>query len=178
MASSMSSSWLLRVLFSVSLLTSSFERLTAVASGPEGGSYSAPLTSEAPMNVLMIVVDDFRPPVSALQPTPNIDRLKAAGVSFSRAYTQIATCSPSRTSALTGLRPDKTHVWSIGPYFRTTMGRRKGPSTVTLPQLFKENGYNTTGSGKVFHPGSSSGSDYKSEGGGDMPYSWSTPYFL
>jgi len=130
------------------------------------------------MNVLMIVVDDLRPPVSALQPTPNIDRLKAAGVSFSRAYTQIATCSPSRTSALTGLRPDKTHVWSIGPYFRTTMGRRKGLSTVTLPQLFKENGYNTTGSGKVFHPGSSSGSEYKSEGGGDMPYSWSIPYFF
>ena len=34
------------------------------------------------------------------------------------------------------------------------------------------------GIGKIFHPGSSSGGPTKDEGGGDMPYSWSQPYFF
>ena len=45
-------------------------------------------------------------------------RLAATGTTFLRAYCQVALCSPSRTSLLTGLRPDMTKVWVIGPYFR------------------------------------------------------------
>lgn len=34
------------------------------------------------------------------------------------------------------------------------------------------------GIGKIFHPGSSSGGPARDEGGADMPYSWSEPYFF
>ena len=77
-----------RALFSASLFAASPVRLTAAVASvqPETAPLAASSTLEAePINVLMIVVDDLRPPVSALQSTPNIDRLKAAGVSFSRA---------------------------------------------------------------------------------------------
>ena len=47
--------------------------------------------------------------------------------------------------------------------------RHVGGNFTTIPQYFKENGYETIGMGKVFHPGSTSGSD--------DPISWTKPYF-
>lgn len=93
-------------------------------------------------NVLMVAVDDLRPDIAgpAFEQreviTPNLQRLAAAGVAFERAYCQVALCSPSRTVLLTGLRPDTTKVWSIGPYFRHTSSA--GSAVVTLPQRFRE----------------------------------------
>lgn len=52
-----------------------------------------------------------------------------------------------------------------------------GNDVVTLPQHFKQHGINTTGSGKVFHCGTSSGGPTKNEGGFDQQYSWSQPYW-
>eukprot|EP00118_Oscarella_pearsei_P027704 m.311308 g.311308 ORF g.311308 m.311308 type:complete len:539 (+) comp64854_c0_seq1:54-1670(+) len=131
-------------------------------------------------NILFIGVDDLRP---ELQPygydfmhTPNVARLADSGTLFSRAYCQEAVCSPSRTSLLTGLRPDSTRVWDIGPYFRKTMPN--GADVVTLSQYFMAHGYEATGVGKIWHPGSSSGGPARNEGGADMPYSWSQPYFF
>ena len=40
--------------------------------------------------------------------TPNLDRLAATGVRFTRAYCQDAICTPSRTSLMTGLYPRTT----------------------------------------------------------------------
>jgi iduronate 2-sulfatase len=107
-----------------------------------------------PMNVLLIGVDDLRPEIAgpygqAYMHTPNILRLAQRSTTFTRAYCQVPLCSPSRTSLLTGLRPDTSKVWEIGPYFRTTSAL--GPATVTLPQHFRLHGYNTTGAGKVRH---------------------------
>ena len=57
-------------------------------------------------NILFIAVDDLRPEFGAYgQPdvkTPNLDRLAARGMTFTRAYCQQAVCSPSRSSLLTG----------------------------------------------------------------------------
>ena len=68
--------------------------------------------SHRPLNVLMIAVDDLRPDMgcygNAIAKTPNIDRLAARGVVFGHAYCQQAVCSPSRTSLMTGQRPDTT----------------------------------------------------------------------
>ena len=71
------------------------------------------------------------------------------GYTFRRMYVQQALCSPSRTVLLTGRRPDRSHVWTIGPYFRDTVGQ----DWITLPQAFKNAGFVTAGAGKLFHPG-------------------------
>lgn len=101
-------------------------------------------------NVLFFLVDDLRPALGcygdSLAHTPNIDRLAGEGVVFQKAYCQQAVCNPSRASLLTGLRPDENGVTDLKTHFR-----EKVPDVVTLPQLFKNNGYYTVGTGKVFH---------------------------
>lgn len=105
------------------------------------------------------------------------------GFTFEYAYRQVPLRSPSRTSFFTGLRPDTARVWQIGPYFRDKMPNNTGKDVITLSQYFKDIGnYWTVGSGKIRHPGSSSGGwphTGTSEGGGDEMYgSRSEPYFF
>lgn len=115
-------------------------------------------------NVLMIVVDDLRDDIGCfgnpLAKTPHIDRLAARGMVFDRAYCQQAVCSPSRTSLLTGRRPDATRVWDLKTHFREAI-----PDCVTLPQRFREAGYHCAALGKVYHRGYEDGR------------SWSEPHW-
>ncbi len=101
-------------------------------------------------NVLFIAVDDLRPELgcygSRTVLSPNIDRLANQGLVFTRAYCQQAICNPSRASLLTGLRPDSIKVWDLETHFR-----KHRPNIVTLPQHFKNHGYQTVGLGKIFH---------------------------
>ncbi len=125
--------------------------ISAVASGAEGRK-----------NVLFIAVDDLRPELgcygNAIIKSPNIDRLAKSGVLFENAFCQQAICSPSRTSLLTGTRPDTTKVWDLKTHFRKAL-----PDIVTLPEQFKANGYFTQAMGKIYHHGL------------DDPQSWSVP---
>ena len=111
---------------------------------------SEPGAAEPRLNVLMIVIDDLRPDLGAyghsVARTPHIDRLAARSLRFDRAYCQFPSCNPSRTSFLTGLDPWQSGVLDNETYFRTLL-----PDAVTLPELFKNNGYTTAGVGKVFH---------------------------
>ena len=107
-------------------------------------------TSTRRPNILFIAVDDLRPQLGCygdpIVKSPNIDKLAESGVTFNRAYCQQAVCSPSRTSLMTGRRPNTTKVWDLKTHFRTTM-----PDVVTLPQYFKNNGYHTRSIGKIYH---------------------------
>eukprot|EP01084_Bolivina_argentea_P255057 428904_1 len=149
--------------------------------------YTKPLSK--PYNVLFIVSDDLRADLGGYYGqndivfTPNIDAFQNRAFTFTHAYTQCPLCGPTRNSFLTGLRPDTTRIWSIGPYFRQRMINNTGQNTKTIPQYFKEHGnYYTVGAGKIFHPGTSSGGEGGGDGdpcymGDDQPYSWSAPYW-
>jgi len=77
--------------------------------------------------------------------TPNLDRLAATGVSFTRAYCQFPICGPSRASIMTGQYPEKNGVLGNG-------GKVK-EDRVTLPRLFRNNGYWVGRVGKIYHLG-------------------------
>ena len=104
-------------------------------------------------NVLLVFVDDLRAELgcygSTRVHTPNIDRLASGGLTFLRCYCQQAASGPSRTSLLTGLRPDTTRVYDDRTHFR-----RAAPGAITLPEHFRRHGYETTAFGRVFGPSS------------------------
>ena len=134
---------------------------TAITGAPSAGTNFANLTAPLPLpaaaqrtvpmakNVVLIVVDDLKTALRSYGDgqavSPNVDRLAARGVRFSRAYTQYAECGPSRSSFLTGMRPDKIQVFDLSTNFRATVKQAK-----TIPMLFKANGYYTVMMGKIF----------------------------
>ena len=101
-------------------------------------------------NVLFIMVDDLRPELNSFGKTqiisPSIDQLAREGFTFNRAYCQNPVCGASRASILSGLRPTSKRFWDYN-----SQVDEDAPGTITLPQIFKENGYYTLSNGKVFH---------------------------
>jgi arylsulfatase A-like enzyme len=127
--------------------------------------------SDKPMNVLFITIDDLRPTLGCydapLIKSPNIDAIASEGIIFERAYCQAAICAPSRPSFLSGLRPDSTGVYGFIKTFR-----EKAPNVVTLPELFKNNGYLSTYYGKVFHSDKPDPQSWSREGHITEPKAW------
>ena len=72
-----------------------------IAVGPNDETVVAPVTAKdgRKPNILFIAVDDLRPSLGCygdnLAVSPNIDALAARGVTFNRAYCQVAVCNPS-----------------------------------------------------------------------------------
>jgi len=131
---------------------------------------SATFASAEKLNVLFIISDDLT--ATALScygnevcQTPNIDRLAARGVRFTKAYCQGTYCGPSRASFLSGYYPHATGVLGyISP--RKAIGDR-----ATWPQHFKNSGYYTARVSKIYHMGVPGGIEQGGDGADD-PVSW------
>ena len=95
--------------------------------------------------------------------TPNIDKLASQGFVLENAHCQQAVCGPSRASILTGKRPDYTKIWDLKTHIRAI-----NPDIVTMPQYFRQSGYETAAVGKIF--------DFRSVDKGNDSISWSYPY--
>jgi uncharacterized sulfatase len=122
----------------------------AVQSSLAKDSHDTGSSSKA-KNVLFMMIEDLRDSVlgcydSPVVRTPNIDRLARKSVLFKKAYCQFPVCNPSRSSILTGLRPD-----TIGILDNVKALFHENPDVVTLPAVFKDSGYYTARVGKVFH---------------------------
>ncbi|HWA08103.1 MAG TPA: sulfatase [Opitutaceae bacterium] len=124
----------------------------AVASLPQIIRAQTAKTGRKP-NVLFFMSDDMRVEIGCYNSlfgakTPNLDALARAGVRFDRNYCQYPICNPSRTSLLTNRHPTTTRVLGNNTNFRNT-----NPDLISLPQLFRANGYATARTGKIFHGG-------------------------
>lgn len=101
-------------------------------------------------NVLFIIIDDLKPTLGTyghpLVKSPNIDKLATMGVQFKNAHCNFAVCGPSRGSFLTGLRPETLGILNNTTPLLSVLGDK-----ITLPNLFKKNGFETIGLGKTFH---------------------------
>jgi iduronate 2-sulfatase len=105
-------------------------------------------------NVLFIALDDFvwldtpHGNHGALH-TPGFDALAADSLTLENAHVQHPICTASRGSILLGRRPDTTRLFD----FSVSMYANGGScsSCLTVPELFRAEGYKTINVGKVFH---------------------------
>jgi arylsulfatase A-like enzyme len=109
-----------------------------------GGDAAAPASSfRAPRRVFFISVDTLRADHMSLYgypraTTPNLQKLAATGVTFDRAITQWPKTGSSFAAMFTGLYPHTTGL--------THKAALRIPEPyLTLPELFKEQGYQTFG---------------------------------
>lgn len=104
-------------------------------------------------NVLVILVDDLNDAVAGWDGhpravSPNIARLRSAGVSFVNAHCNAPLCVPSRASLWTGVYPHRSGFSARPKSFRSNPVLK---DCVTLQEHFKDNGYTVMGTGKIFH---------------------------
>lgn len=109
-------------------------------------------------NVVIVLADDLGfGDVSCygatVHRTPNIDSLAENGIRFKQGYATSATCTPSRYALITGNYPIRHPRASILP---GNAGMIIEPGSITLPQMFKNAGYDTYAVGK-WHLGLSDG---------------------
>jgi len=129
-----------------------------------------------PPNVLLIVSDDLNtrigPYMGIGDHTPNLDRLAARGVRFTRAYCQYPVCGPSRASFMSGLYCETNGILRNDD--RPGSYRKENPDLAGHPSLagyFREQGYFTARVSKIFHMGVPGGIE-RGDPGGDEPDSW------
>ncbi len=128
-----------------------------------GSAIGHAASSTARPNILFLAIDDLRPELGCYGDTqvksPNIDRVAAQGMVFTRAYSQVPTCGASRASMMTSILPTPKRFID-----HLARADEDAPAARTLPEMFKAAGYTTLSNGKVFHNGADTG-----------PRSWSQP---
>ncbi len=81
---------------------------------------------------------------SVKNPTPHLDKLAAESLRFTDGHCTAATCTPSRFSMLSGIHGFRHNVSILPPDAPLTIP----PDSLTLPDVFKQAGYQTAIVGK------------------------------
>jgi arylsulfatase A-like enzyme len=110
-----------------------------------------------PPNILFVLIDDVGfgemgdPVLNHVRgyTTPNINALARESMTFSRMYSE-PTCTPTRTTILTGRLPVRSHM--LEPKIVPPEGTGLHKDEVTIAELMKKAGYNTAHIGK-WHQG-------------------------
>lgn len=112
---------------------------------------------DKPMNVLFLVADDLNSWLledadryAGKVVAPNLRKLAASGVNFTRAYTAAPVCSPSRTAFFSGVAPWKSGIYNNAQAISESVVMNQD-AVLSLAGLFKKNGYGTFGYGKITH---------------------------
>lgn len=115
---------------------------------------------EKPLNIVLILADDQGAHLSAMGTpgisTPNVDELAQNGMFFTNAFAVVPSCSPSRSSIMTGMYPHANGHWrnTITPTLDAPDSEFGRNSTTvdkvgiheyleTLPEILQKNGYFT-----------------------------------
>jgi iduronate 2-sulfatase len=140
------------------------------------------VANPAKRNVLLIISDDLTATAlscygNTVCQTPNIDRLAAQGMRFTRAFCQGTYCGPSRASFMSGYYPHATGALGYTSP-RPAIGER-----ATWAQHFKNAGYYTARVSKIYHMGVPGGIEEGGDGrnhnggdGADDPASWTEKF--
>jgi len=152
--------------------------LVVLLLAPLGTPAALAAANAARPNVLFIISDDLTATAlscygNELCRTPNIDRLAAQGMRFTRAFCQGTYCGPSRASFMSGYYPHATGVLGYtNP--RPAIGDR-----ATWSQHFKNAGYYAARVSKIYHMGvpggieeGGDGRDHNGGNGADDAASW------
>ncbi|ANQ52469.1 sulfatase [Flammeovirga sp. MY04] len=104
-------------------------------------------------NILFIAIDDMNDWTGFLgghpeSITPNLDKLAEEGINFTNAHCSAPGCSPSRNALLYGVEPYNSGLY---PFYDEGIHQSLMKKYTSLPRLFKENGYETYGAGKIHH---------------------------
>ena len=97
---------------------------------------------------------DGRPGINAVIRTPNIDRIAGEGVLFRHAFVTAPSCTPCRSSLLSGQYFFRTHLGAI------LNGAKWDNAIPTYPLLLRDAGYHIGKSHKVWSPGTPADAPY------------------
>lgn len=115
---------------------------------------AASVVAERKPNILFIAIDDMNDWTGFLgghpqAVTPNMDALAKKGVNFTNAHCSAPGCSPSRNSLLFGVEPFRSGLYAF--YDHAGFPDQLMKPYQAMTEFFKQNGYETYGSGKIHH---------------------------
>ncbi len=139
------------------LLSKALLTLAAVVLAACGGATAPEMAPPRP-NILWITVEDMSPRLGAygdaVATSPNIDRLAAEGMRYTRAFSISGVCAPSRAALITGMYPT-----SIGTHHMRTTHEAPGlpgpyvavppPEVKAFTEYLRAAGYYTSNNAKT-----------------------------
>ena len=136
----------------LALMSTGAAAASQVAASPMRAMYganAAPRTSTRPLNVVLMICDDLGfgdlGCYGSKLPTPNLDRMAAQGMRFTRFNGGHPLCSASRAALMSGRYGTRMGVTgAFGPKAKSGCALDE----TLMPQLFKAKGYRTAAIGK------------------------------